>query len=64
MKTKNYCLVAGIMFGLVAIGHAARLTFHLPLYIGGMVVPMWVSWCGVVATTVLAACGFAASSRG
>jgi hypothetical protein len=45
---KPYCLVSGVLFGLVALGHLLRIVFRVPLDVGGISIPMWVSWFGTI----------------
>ena len=48
MCRKSYLVISGVVFGVVAIGHLARLAYHLPVQIGEWNAPMWPSWPGVV----------------
>ena len=54
MSQKTFCFVAGLIFAIVAIVHAMRLAFRWEAMIGGWVVPMWVSWVGVIVAGYLA----------
>lgn len=40
--------IAVVVLGLVALGHALRLVFGVEATIGLWVVPMWVSFIGVL----------------
>ena len=48
MSSKAFFLIAGTVFGIVAIAHLLRIFTTLPVTIGGWTVPMWVSWVGVL----------------
>ncbi len=39
--------VAGLVFLAVALVHLVRLAFGWKILLGAVVVPFWVSWCGV-----------------
>ena len=45
---RQYFLVSGIVFALVAAGHMVRLVIQAPIIIGSCTVPMAVSWAGLV----------------
>jgi ABC-type lipoprotein release transport system permease subunit len=53
-----YLLISGIIFGLVAILHLVRLVRQLPAQLGSKVLPMWISWGGLVFATVLCVWAF------
>lgn len=53
MLNKNTALmIAGIVFGVVALVHLLRLAYMVEIVIGGYVVPMWASALGFVVATV------------
>ena len=54
MSQKTFCLVAGLIFLIVAIGHAMRIAFRWEAMIGGWMVPVWVSGVGVIVAGYLA----------
>lgn len=58
MSQKVYSFIAGVIFLLVAILHGSRLGFGWEAVVGGWVVPMWISWGGLVAALILAYLGF------
>jgi hypothetical protein len=58
MNTRNFCILATAVFGIVAIFHAARIWMGWPVVIGGWSVPMWVSWIGFIVAAVLSFFGF------
>ncbi|NQV21731.1 MAG: hypothetical protein HQ511_09980 [Rhodospirillales bacterium] len=45
---------SGIFFALSTLGHAVRLMTGLEIVIGGVVVPLWVSFPGVLIAAALA----------
>ena len=54
MSQKNFCLVAGLVFLLVAVMHALRFALAVHVTFGGWAVPMWVSWVAFVIAGFLA----------
>lgn len=48
MNDKSFHLLAGTIFGLVALIHALRIFVGWPVIIGGWDAPMWASWIAVV----------------
>lgn len=47
-------IIAGLLFGLFALAHLARLYYGFPLIIGTTVVPLWVSGIGILVGITLA----------
>jgi hypothetical protein len=43
-----------VVFSLIALRHAIRLLFGRHVTIENMVVPVWISWIGLVVATYLA----------
>ena len=58
MNRKTYMTVTATLFLIVAIMHLLRIIFGWPLEIGGLSIPLWVSWLGVLGAGVLAYFGF------
>jgi len=54
MSKKQYCVVSGTLFSLVAIAHLLRVVFGISVQIDEYVVPMFVSWIGFSVTGTLA----------
>jgi hypothetical protein len=54
MSNKTFSLVAAVIFLLVGLLHALRLTFGWHAEVNGWVVPLWVSWVGLVIALFLA----------
>jgi hypothetical protein len=63
MDQKNFSLVAGFIFLLVAVAHALRLVLGWHVTFSGWTVPMWVSWIALVITGFLAYQGLRLSRR-
>ena len=53
MSRKLYLIVSGMIFGLVACLHLARLALGWEAQIGTWEVPFWLSWGGLVGAGVL-----------
>jgi hypothetical protein len=45
---RTYLQISGTLFGLMALGHLLRLLRHWPVDVGGYMLPLWVSWLGVL----------------
>lgn len=60
---KNYCVVSGVLFTLVAIAHAYRLVAGIEVSIAGTIVPMWPSWFGAAVPALLAIWAFRLAAR-
>lgn len=66
MKHPSFSSVATVVFGIVALGHAARLAWSWPVLVGTLVIPFWLSWLGLIVAGALCAwglCSCAASCR-
>ena len=55
-------IVAGIVFGIVALMHLLRLIYKSEVVIAGKIIPMWVSFVGFVIPLILSIWMFMASS--
>jgi hypothetical protein len=58
MANPSFNAVAATVFGIVALGHAARLAMALPITIGATPIPVWVSWVGLFVAGALCVWGF------
>ena len=58
MAYREYGLVSGVLFGLVAIAHLLRIVYGLPVLVDDYAVPMAFSWAGFVVPAALAAWAF------
>ena len=54
MDRKTFCMLAGIIFALVALFHLVRIFMEWPVMIGDWSVPMWVSWVALIVAGGLA----------
>jgi hypothetical protein len=52
--TKPFTRIAIFVFSLVAGMHLLRLLFHWQVTVNGMIIPLWISVPGLVATGALA----------
>ncbi|MDO8495256.1 MAG: hypothetical protein Q7S32_01860 [bacterium] len=50
MKNKNYRLVTGIVFAIIAAVHLTRIIFGWEVSIAGWMVPQWLSWAAFLIT--------------
>jgi len=48
MSHKSFCLVAGIIFMIIALLHLLRVIYDWGAVIGGWPVPKWISWLALV----------------
>jgi hypothetical protein len=60
MTATTYARLAGTIFAIVALAHAARVLMATPVTLGDLAVPMAVSWIGIAVTGALAVLGFRA----
>ena len=51
---KPFTTIAVIVFALVAVAHLLRLFYGWEVVVAGAVIPMWVSWLGLVVAGGLA----------
>ena len=58
MGLKDYCIISGTLFSLVALAHLFRIVFGLPIQIDEYDVPMLVSWVGLIVPAGLAVWAF------
>jgi len=58
MNHKNYCLVSGILFAIVAIAHLLRILNGMSVHVDDYAVPMAVSWIGLIVPALLASWAF------
>lgn len=64
MSQKSFCLTAGVIFSLIALGHLLRLLQGWEVVLAGWPAPAWLSWAAVVVSGFLAYEGFRASRKG
>lgn len=63
MRERSYLVFAGVLFSLIAIAHLLRLFESIDIVIAGWVVPLWLSWFGVIVTSYLAYSSFVFATR-
>ena len=60
---KKYVAVSGVIFGVVAVLHAARAVGQWPVHVGTVEFPVWLSWAGMVAAVGLCAWAYRVWTR-
>ena len=60
--SKNYIIVSGLVFGLIALGQATRAFLSVPVHVGSFEVPVLASW--VAAAVAGGLCAWAFRSKG
>ena len=58
MNQKTYMMVTATLFLVVAIMHLLRIILGWQVEIGGLGIPFWVSWLGILVAGALAYFGF------
>lgn len=58
MGHKNYCIVSGVLFALVALAHLLRIVNGMSISVDDYAVPMLVSWIGMIVPAALALWAF------
>src|SRR6266436_9347943 len=58
LNRKTYMMVTATLFLVVAIVHLLRIIFGWSVEIGGLSIPFWASWVGVLVAGALAYIGF------
>lgn len=53
MALKNFLSYSTFIFAAIGILHLLRVLYEWPAYIGGWVVPMWISWLVVIVAVLL-----------
>jgi hypothetical protein len=54
MRQRTFSLVAGVVFGLIALAHVLRIIFGVSLVVNDISIPMWASGLAVVVMEYLA----------
>jgi hypothetical protein len=57
MSIKTFSLVAGVVFGIVALVQILRIALAWEVVIGGWTAPMWFSWIAVIVAGFLSFTG-------
>jgi hypothetical protein len=63
MNREAFCIVAGVIFAVVALLHLLRIYMDWPVVIADWSVPMWVSWVALVVAGILTIWGLAFAAR-
>ena len=58
MTQKTFGIVAGVIFGLVALAHLLRFLFGWPIVIDGYTIPTWLSAVGAILAAYLSSQAF------
>ena len=54
MNQKKFSKVAGVIFALIAVLHAARLLYGWEAIIGSVAIPLWISGAALLIAAYLA----------
>ena len=60
---KTYNTITAALFLIIAVAHLLRIIFGWGAQIGGLDIPVWVSWLALVVAGALAYFGFRQNSR-
>ncbi len=58
MGYKDYCVLSGVLFALVALAHLLRILYGMSVQVDELEIPMFVSWIGLVVPGTLAVWAF------
>jgi len=58
MDQRPYNIVTASLFLIIAVLHLLRIIFGWPARIGGLDIPLWLSWVALLVTGALAWFGF------
>ena len=61
---RTLLMLAGAIFLVVALAHLARVAFSWRIILGGAIVPIWLSWVGIVIAAYLSYSSFHFALRG
>jgi hypothetical protein len=61
--SSRYVLVSGIVFGLIALAQLFRAVNQVPIQVGSVGIPVWVSWVAVVVIGGMSIWAFASRKR-
>lgn len=62
MAYRQYCVVSGVLFSLVALAHLLRILYDVPIIVDDYDVSMVLSWLGLVVPGALAFWAFRLAS--
>jgi len=63
MQQTAYNTITAVLFLVIALLHLLRIIFGWPAQIGGLDIPVWVSWVALVVAGALAYFGLRQNSR-
>jgi hypothetical protein len=63
MNHKTYYQIVSVIFAVVAVGHALRLVYGWDANIGGVDIPLWVSWFAIAIAGYLSYRGWTFAPR-
>jgi hypothetical protein len=58
MNYRNYCLVSGVLFSLIASVHLLRIIYGVSVDVDGTAIPVALSWFGLLVPGALACWAF------
>jgi len=58
MGHREYCIVSGVLFTLVALAHLLRVVNGMSITVDDYAVPMAISWVGTIVPAALAVWAF------
>ena len=58
MDQKTYNIVTAVVFLIIALLHLLRVIVGWPAQLGGLEIPLWVSWLALIVCGALAWFGF------
>jgi hypothetical protein len=58
LQSRTFFLVAGVIFGVVALAHLMRVFLNADVIVLGWDVPLWLSWVGTAAAAYLSYMSF------
>ena len=60
---RTYIQITGVVFAIVALAHVVRLVLDWPVQMAGWVVPIWISWIGILVAGALCVWAFRVVGR-
>jgi hypothetical protein len=61
--TSKYLVVSGVIFGFIALAQLFRAVNQVPVQVGDVQIPIWVSWVAVALAGSLCAWAFASRKQ-
>ena len=58
LQSRTYFMLAGTVFGIVALAHLVRLFAGTDIVVAGWMVPLWLSWIGTAVAAYLSYMSF------